>query len=89
MKKLADKKGTFIYNLGSGKGHSVFEIIKAYEKANSVKINFKIVNRRAGDIAINYANCNKAKKELGFVCKYNIIDACKHDFLFRQKFLNK
>ncbi|MBK2094770.1 UDP-glucose 4-epimerase GalE [Francisella philomiragia] len=64
------------YNLGSGKGCSVLEIVTAYEKALGKKIPYQIVARRAGDIAEMYANATKAKQELGFETKKTIDDIC-------------
>ncbi|HZJ89790.1 MAG TPA: UDP-glucose 4-epimerase GalE [Bacilli bacterium] len=72
------------YNLGTGKGTSVFELVRAYEKANNLKINYVIKGRRSGDVAMSYADITKARKELGFVPKYSIIDACRHAYLFEQ-----
>lgn len=65
------------YNLGSGNGCSVLEIVTAYEKALGKKIAYKIVDRRAGDIAEMYANASKAKKELGFETKKSVGDICE------------
>lgn len=73
------------YNLGTGKGTSVLELISAYEKANNLKINYVIKGRRSGDIATSYADITKATKELGFTPKYSITDACRHAYLFEQK----
>lgn len=64
------------YNLGSGNGCSVLEIVTAYEKALGKKIPYQIVARRAGDIAEMYANATKAKQELGFETKKTIDDIC-------------
>lgn len=69
-----EKQGLFIYNLGTGTGYSVLDIIKAFEKENGIKINYKIVGRRKGDIAQAYSNPSKAKKELGFVCEKTLED---------------
>lgn len=55
-----------IFNLGTGKGSSVLEVVKAFEKANNVAVPYQICDRRAGDITIAYANANKAEKELGW-----------------------
>lgn len=84
LNKLREKPGLFIVNLGTGKGTSVLEIIDAYEKSTGVKIPFKIEARRAGDVAINYASTEKAKKELNFTCDYTIFDACKDGYLFQK-----
>ncbi len=55
-----------IYNLGTGKGSSVLEVVHAFEKANDVAVPYQICERRAGDITIAYANADKAEKELGW-----------------------
>lgn len=85
LKKLETNPGLVTYNLGTGKGTSVLEIIKDYEKATGIKINYAIKPRRAGDVAENYADCSKAKKELGFTCKYNVFDACLDGYNFQKK----
>ena len=85
IKKLEENPGLVIYNLGTGKGTSVLEMISAFEKATVVKIPYEIVGRRAGDVAENYAECDKAKNELGWVAKYNVIDACRDAYNFQKK----
>lgn len=82
LKKLETNPGLVVYNLGSGKGTSVLEMIKDYEEATGVKIPYKIAPRRGGDIATSYANCDKAKKELGFSCDYSVMDACRDGYNF-------
>lgn len=84
LKKLSEEKpGLFICNLGTGKGTSVLEMVKAYEKATGIKIPYKIKPRRPGDVAENYASTEKAKKEMGFTCDYTILDACKDGYHFQ------
>lgn len=63
-----------IYNLGTGKGTSVFEMIKSFEKVNNMKVPYVISDRRPGDIAICYAEVSKAKRELGWQAEKNIDD---------------
>ncbi len=70
-------KGLFIYNLATGTGYSVLDIINTFEKVNNVKVNYKIVNRRPGDIAACYSDPTKAKEELGFVATKNLEDMCR------------
>lgn len=77
LKKLAEDPGLVIYNLGTGKGTSVFELVHAYEKATGIKIPYVIVPRRAGDVPENYAGTKKAERELGFVAQYSIEDSCR------------
>ena len=67
-------KGLFIYNLATGTGYSVLDIINTFEKVNNVKVNYKIVNRRPGDIAACYSDPTKAKEELGFVATKTLED---------------
>ncbi len=78
----AKSNGLYIYNLGTGNGYSVLEVINAFEKANNIKINYKIVPRRAGDVAVIYAGTEKAELELGFKAKYNIEDMCRDSWNF-------
>ncbi len=80
VKKLETKCGIVVYNLGTGKGYSVLEVIAAYEKAIGRELKKDILPRRAGDIAENYANPKKAKEELGWVAQYNIDDMCAHSW---------
>ncbi|MDD5865560.1 MAG: UDP-glucose 4-epimerase GalE [bacterium] len=78
LKKLEnDKNGMHIYNLGTGKGVSVLEMINTFEKVNNVKINYKITERRPGDIAVCYADTTKAFKELNWKAIYNLEDMCR------------
>jgi len=71
------KSGTSIYNLGTGQGTSVLQLVEAFEKASGVKIKYKIVGRRPGDLAVVYANCELAEKELGWTAKRSIATACE------------
>ncbi len=85
LKKLEENPGVVIYNLGTGKGTSVLEMIHAFEEATGVKIPYKIYPPRAGDVAENYANCDKAANELHWKAKYNITDACRDAYNFQKK----
>ena len=71
------KTGVEIFNLGTGTGSSVLEVIDAFSKACGKEIPYKIEARRAGDIAENYGNCDKARREMGWVAKYDINDMCR------------
>ncbi len=73
----AMKPGVLIYNLGSGKGTSVFEMIAAFEKASGKKLPYKVVGRRAGDLAEIYADPTKAEKELGWKTELTVEDAMR------------
>jgi len=77
LKKIEEKPGILIYNLGTGKGTSVLELVHAFEEANNIKIKYQIVARRPGDIAACYANADKAYREMGFKCTRSIVDACR------------
>ena len=76
IKKLEQKPGLFICNLGTGKGYSVLEVIKAYEKACGKTLPYVIDPRRPGDIATVYADPAKAKNELGWQAQYGIEEMC-------------
>lgn len=85
LKKLEQKPGLVIYNLGTGIGTSVLDLVKAFEQANNLKINYQIASRRPGDIASCYANADKAFKEIGFKTKYSIVDACRDSWNWQKK----
>lgn len=70
------RHGVGIFNLGTGTGSSVLDVIRAFEKACGHEIPYKIKPRRAGDIAENYAACDKAKTELGWVAQYDLDRMC-------------
>lgn len=76
LDKLKTNPGLIIYNLGTGRGHSVLEVIAAFEKASGKKIPYKIVGRRSGDIATCYTDPSKAQKELGWSAERDIDDIC-------------
>ena len=84
LKKIEEKLGLLIYNLGTGKGTSVLELVHAFEEANNIKINYAIVDRRPGDIAECYANADKAYKEMGFKCTRTIVDACRDSWRWQK-----
>ena len=77
LKKFDDKPDVYIYNLGTGRGYSVLEMIRAFSKAGGHDIPYVIKPRRAGDIATCYADATKAKKELGWVAERDIDDMCR------------
>ena len=85
LEKMNKDNGLFIYNLGTGKGTSVLEMVHAFEDANNLKINYKIMERRSGDIAECYANCDKANRELNWVAKYTVLDACRDSWNWQSK----
>lgn len=77
IEKIAENPGLKIYNLGTGIGYSVLDIVKNFEEANGIKIPYEIKERRAGDIATNYADASLAKKELGWVAENGIKEMCQ------------
>ena len=72
-----EEKGLFIYNLGTGTGYSVLDIVHAFEKKKRKNVPYKIAPRRAGDIATCYADPKKAKEELGWTATKTLEDMCK------------
>lgn len=76
LKKIEEKAGLCIYNLGTGQGYSVLDVVKNFEEASGVKIPYEILPRRAGDIAANYADASKALRELGWKAEYTLKDMC-------------
>ena len=74
--------GLFIYNLGTGKGYSVLDLVKTFEKVNNVKISYEIVGRRAGDVAECYADPTKAFNELGWKAELGIDEMCRDSYNF-------
>ncbi len=77
LKKIEEKAGLCVYNLGTGTGYSVLDIVKNFEEANGVAIPYVIKDRRPGDIAVCYADASKAKKELSWEAQYGIRDMCE------------
>lgn len=82
VEKATSVNGVNIYNLGTGNGYSVLDIVKAFEAANGVKIPYSIKPRRAGDIATCYANPKKAKEELGWEAEYDLQRMCEDSWRF-------
>ena len=74
--------GVHIYNLGTGQGTSVLQLVKAFEEANGIVVPYEIVDRRPGDIASCYADASKAKRELGWTAKRDIIAMCRDAWRF-------
>lgn len=76
LKKLEKDKGVFIYNLGTGVGYSVLDMVKAFEKASNIKIKYEFKPRRQGDIAKCYADPSKAERELSWKAERNLEQMC-------------
>ncbi len=82
VEKAAKDTGVFTYNLGTGNGYSVLQVVEAFEKASGKKVPYKIVDRRPGDIAVCYADATKAKNELGWVATRGIDEMCRDSWNF-------
>lgn len=79
------KVGLNIYNVGTGKGYSVLDLITTFEKVNNIKIKYEFAEKRKGDIDIVYANVDKIYKELKWKAKYSLEDMCRHGYNFINK----
>jgi len=79
-------EGVHVYNLGTGKGTSVLELVKAFEEANGIEVPYEIVDRRPGDIASCYADASKAKRELGWTAKRDILAMCRDSWRFENNY---
>ena len=85
LEKILESKKVHIYNLGSGVGTSVLELIKTFEVENKIQIPYKIVPRRAGDVAICFANADKALNELNWKTTKTIADMCRDTWNWQSK----
>ena len=85
LDKLLNNNGLNIYNLGTGNGYSVLEVINEFIKTNGVNVNYKIVGRRSGDIASCYADSSKAYKELGWKAELNLSDMVRSSYMYAIK----
>lgn len=82
-------EGVHIYNLGTGQGTSVLQLVRAFEEANGVTIRYEIVERRLGDLACCYANVEKARQELGWIAKRDVVTMCKDAWRFEKNALHQ
>ncbi len=85
VEKVENNEGLFIYNLGTGKGYSVLDVVKAFEKASGVNIPYKIGPRRDGDIATCYSDPSKAEKELGWKAQRDIEEMCEDSWRWQKQ----
>lgn len=85
VEKAENNEGLFIYNLGTGKGYSVLDVVKAFEKASGVNIPYKIGPRRDGDIATCYSDPSKAEKELGWKAQRDIEEMCEDSWRWQKQ----
>lgn len=85
LKAIERKCGLAIYNLGTGQGYSVLDVVKAFERVNGVKVPYQIMPRRAGDIATCYSNPAKAKEELGWEAQFGIEEMCRDSWNWQKR----
>jgi len=85
LEKLVQNPGCVEYNLGTGNGYSVLEVIKAFQSASGNEIAYKIVDRRPGDVGACYANPKLAKEELGWEAKYGIEKMCEDSWRWQSQ----
>ena len=85
LEKVSEKKDVYIYNLGSGEGTSVLQLVNTFERVNRVPIPYKIVPRRSGDVATCYANADKAYKELNWKTTKSVEDMCRDTWNWQSK----
>lgn len=83
-----ENEGLYIYNLGTGTGYSVLDMVEAFESSTGKKVKYKIVERRAGDIATCYANPKKAGEELGWNAEKTLEDMCRDSWNYIEKNCN-
>ena len=74
---MAEHPGESVFNLGTGVGYSVLDMVHAFESANSLKVPYRIVGRRAGDLAVCYCSPDKSAKELGWKAAFSLEDMCR------------
>jgi UDP-glucose 4-epimerase len=85
LKHLKQGDKMEVYNLGTGKGVSVLELVHVFEKASGQKIPYKIVARRPGDVASNYANPDLAQRELGWKAEKTLEEACRDSWRWQSQ----
>ncbi len=88
LSKIMSSQGLDVYNLGTGKGYSVFELIKEFEIASGKKINYIVGERRSGDLPCVYADTTKAEEDLGFKAKFDLRKMCEDSFRWQTKNIN-
>ena len=81
-----EQKGLYIYNLGTGQGYSVLEMIQTFERVNNIKVDYEITDRRPGDIPTCYSDTSKSLKELNFQTKKSLDDMCRDSWNFEKNY---
>jgi UDP-glucose 4-epimerase len=85
LDSIAGQCGLEIFNLGTGVGYSVLDVVRGFEKANNVKILYEIKERRAGDIAVCYSDPGKAERMLGWKAEYGLEDMCRDSWNWQKR----
>ena len=85
LQAIEAKCGVKVYNLGTGKGYSVLEVVKAFEEANGILLPYVIDPRRPGDVAACWSSPEKAYRELGWKAQYDIRDMCRDSWNWQRK----
>ncbi|MDR7079570.1 UDP-glucose 4-epimerase [Neobacillus niacini] len=85
LDKVISSNGVEAFNLGTGTGYSVIEMVSAFERASGMKVPYGIVDRRPGDVGVCYANPSKAKNELGWVAESGIEEMCRDSWRWQAK----
>ena len=85
LKKIRENVGLAVYNLGTGVGYSVLDVIHAFEKANGIRIPYEIGDRRPGAVDANYSDPSKAWKELGWKTEKTLEDMCRESWNWQKK----
>ena len=85
LERRAGEQGVFTYNLGTGQGHSVLEVIAAYEQQSGKPVPYEVVGRRAGDVAANWADVSKAHAELGWKATRGLHEMCADSWRWQQQ----
>ena len=85
LKAIQDNCGLAVYNLGTGKGYSVLELVEAFERVNGIKIPYVIDGRRAGDVPDVYSDPSKAERELGWRAEYGINEMVRDSWNWQKR----
>ena len=82
---MMDRKGVFVFNLGTGRGYSVLDMVRAFEKATGKTVPYKIAPRRPGDVATVFCDPTKAERELGWRADHTLEDMCRDSWIWQSK----
>jgi UDP-glucose 4-epimerase len=85
LEKLEENPGVVTYNLGTGQGYSVLDVIEAFEAASGQDVPYKITDRRPGDAATCYADASKAEQEMGWTAKRSLEDMCRDSWRWQSQ----